>query len=79
MQKKISILIPIYNEEGNIVTITNALYKVLMPLPYNYEIIFVDDGSEDNSLNEIKELTQQQSNIFFISSSIASITANRPS
>ncbi len=67
MQKKISILIPIYNEEGNIVTITNALYKVLMPLPYNYEIIFVDDGSEDNSLNEIKELTQQQSNIFFIS------------
>ncbi|MBS1628391.1 MAG: glycosyltransferase family 2 protein [Bacteroidetes bacterium] len=67
MQKKISILIPIYNEEGNIVTITNALHKVLMPLPYNYEIIFVDDGSEDNSLNEIKELTQQQSNIFFIS------------
>ena len=49
MSKKVSILIPVNNEEGNITTIVNALHEVLSSLPYLYEVIFVDDGSEDKN------------------------------
>jgi len=67
MSKKVSILIPVNNEEGNITTIVNALHEVLSPLPYLYEIIFVDDGSEDKTLSEIKEVAAVNARVFFIS------------
>jgi len=49
--EKISIITPIYNESSNIVEFYSRLKAVLSNLNYDYEIIFVNDGSKDNSLN----------------------------
>ena len=68
MNKKIiSILIPVYNEEGNVPAITEAIQEVFRNSSYIFEIIFVNDGSADNGLNIIKEFAAINDNIFFIS------------
>lgn len=67
MPQLISIIIPVFNEQGNIALITNRLSEVMEKLFYQYEIIFVDDGSSDNTLAEIKAAAISQQNIFFIS------------
>ncbi len=57
MQKDISVIIPIYYEEDNIYPLYNRLIKVLKEnMALNYEIIFVNDGSKDNSVNIIEKL-----------------------
>ncbi len=67
MPKKISIVIPVCNEKGNIPTMVNALQQVMQPLPYLYSITYVDDGSDDDTLDRVKEFARQFDNIFFIS------------
>lgn len=47
----ISIVIPLYNEEDSIINVLNRI-----PNHYIHEIIIVDDGSTDNSVNEIKKI-----------------------
>lgn len=47
--QKISVIVPIYNEEDNIVPLLEGLYGVLRKLPYEFEIIAVNDGSNDQS------------------------------
>ncbi|MGB9596548.1 MAG: glycosyltransferase family 2 protein, partial [Candidatus Poribacteria bacterium] len=54
----ISIVLPIYNEEGNLKELHSKLTENLVKLGLEYEIIAVDDGSKDNSFNVLKELTQ---------------------
>lgn len=51
-----SFIVPVYNEEGNVDLFLRSLYKELTELSINYEIIVVDDGSIDNTLNLIIEL-----------------------
>ena len=45
----LSIVIPAYNEAENLPTLINRLLSVLVPLSVGYEIIIVDDGSDDNT------------------------------
>jgi len=47
--EKISIIIPVFNEEENIKLLFEKLYKVLNKISYNFEIIAINDGSTDNS------------------------------
>ena len=53
--KKISILIPCYNEEENVVPISQAVIGILTKeLPqYDYELVFIDNDSTDNTLSLI--------------------------
>jgi len=67
MKKLITILIPVYNEEGNVPAITKAVQEIFKDLNFNFEIVFVNDGSADNSLSIIKETASTQNNIFYIS------------
>ena len=53
---ELSIVIPIMNEEGNIKILHKNLTEVLVNLKQEYEIIFIDDGSRDNSLKILKEV-----------------------
>ena len=64
--KKISVILPIYNEEGNIKKIIEEINKVLNN-NYNYEIITVDDGSGDKSLVVLKEQAKLNQKIKVIS------------
>ncbi len=65
--KKISIIIPCYNEEESIPLfykeITNTLKQINN---YNYELIFVNDGSKDNTITTIKELASKDKNVIFL-------------
>jgi len=64
---KISVILPVYNEEGNILILYNRLKMVLEELSYTHEIIFVSDGSTDGSENIIKKLMVFDSNIKLLS------------
>jgi dolichol-phosphate mannosyltransferase len=57
MKKTISVVSPVFNEEGNIKVFYNELKKVLNTLDYDHEIIFINDGSSDNSLVYLVEIT----------------------
>lgn len=63
---KISVLIPAYNEEENIKAIVNHLVPVLQQYP-DYEVIFINDGSKDNTLNELKELHRTNKKVQYLS------------
>ena len=68
MNKKISILLPVLNESGNIGKIVSLLTDIFLQLPqYDFEIIFVDDGSSDSTLNEIISVSVITPNVFYIS------------
>ena len=56
--KKISIVIPAHNEEGNIVLIYDAVARVFASLNYTFEIIFVNDGSTDDTQNVLEKLSK---------------------
>lgn len=55
--KSISVIIPLYNEEDSLVELSIALKNVMEDLkPQNYEVLFIDDGSSDNSFSRITEI-----------------------
>jgi polyisoprenyl-phosphate glycosyltransferase len=58
-QKLISCVVPIYNEESLIAEFVGALEKTLQELAYPYEIVLVDDGSQDNTLEIINQLRKK--------------------
>lgn len=53
---RVSIVVPIYNEEGNVKELHREIKEVCGREKYIYEIIFVDDGSSDDSEKRCKEL-----------------------
>lgn len=57
MTKKISIVIPVYNEAGNILNLHSRLENVVSSLPqFDWEYIFINDGSPDHSFEVLKSL-----------------------
>ncbi len=57
MTKKISIVIPVFNEAGNILKLHSRLENMVSSLPqFEWEYIFVNDGSSDNSFEVLKSL-----------------------
>jgi glycosyltransferase involved in cell wall biosynthesis len=54
----LSVVIPLLNEEENLALLHERLTAVFATLDYTYEIIYVDDGSTDNSLNILRGLLQ---------------------
>lgn len=53
-----SIVIPAFNEEQSLPLLQERLYKVMEKLPGDYEIIYVDDGSKDTTLEVLKKLKE---------------------
>jgi glycosyltransferase involved in cell wall biosynthesis len=63
---RLSIIIPCYNEEESICVFYEALRKVLEGLKQKAEIIFIDDGSTDNSLRLLRDLSSTYQNVHHI-------------
>ena len=55
----VSIVIPFYNEEENIRNLIDAIHRVMNENPWEYEIIAVDDGSDDTTWQKMKELASE--------------------
>ena len=55
----LSLIIPLYNEEANLPLLYDSIKKALEPLQQNWEVIFVDDGSQDKSLDVLKALAKK--------------------
>ena len=62
MKKTISIIVPSYNEENNIFALyTKVTEQFLNQKQYDYEIIFVNDGSNDNTSGEVEKIALHDS------------------
>ena len=57
-QRLISVAVPIYNEQDNINELYREVVHYLEPLPYRFELIFIDDGSRDATALVLDRLTQ---------------------
>ena len=55
-KNQLSIIIPVHNEEENILELYKSLYNILSLVGKTYEIIYVDDGSTDDSFEKIKSI-----------------------
>lgn len=56
---KVSIVVPIFNEQENVRRLYDAVCPVLASLPHEFEILFVDDGSTDRSYDELCRLADE--------------------
>lgn len=55
----LSIIVPVYNEEDNVISLYNEVVQVLLTLDGSFEIIFVDDGSTDATKTRLESLLKQ--------------------
>lgn len=62
----ISVVIPVFNEESNLPVLYERLVNSVTSISNDYELIFVNDGSKDNSLNIIKELSLKNPQVKYI-------------
>ena len=63
----LSVVIPLLNEEENIPLLYEELNEVLPDLSYKYEILFVDDGSKDKSLQLLRAIQEKDSHVVVVS------------
>lgn len=63
----LSIVVPVYNEEKSIPELFERINKAALSITNSYEIIFVNDGSRDNTLFELIKLASEQPCVFYIS------------
>jgi len=56
-EKFISFIVPVYNEEGNVELLHKEIKDIIQKNNYNAEIIFVDDGSTDDTLAKLRNLS----------------------
>ena len=64
MNKKFSIIIPVYNEKKNIEKLSKKIIRSLRNV--KYEIIFVDDESTDGTIEILKKISQRKFINFFV-------------
>ena len=64
---KVSIVIPLYNEEESLHPLVNEIRKALKQENFSYEVIFVDDGSTDGSLKIIRDFCRTDKRFKYIS------------
>ena len=56
MDLKLSLVVPCYNEAENVLLFQEETIKAFAGCGYSYEIVFVDDGSQDATLHQLKKM-----------------------
>jgi glycosyltransferase involved in cell wall biosynthesis len=67
LSETLSILIPVYNEEGNLSLLYEKLMTALKKAGRPYEVIFVDDGSSDGTMEILLDLREKNPNVKIVS------------
>jgi len=52
---KLSLVIPVYNEQENLPELMERIYAAVVPLGSDWDVTYVDDGSRDNSAQVLQE------------------------
>lgn len=63
MKSTISIVLPAYNEGAGLASFVADLHKTISKHPYSFEVVIIDDGSSDNTWEEILQLSAQYKEI----------------
>jgi glycosyltransferase involved in cell wall biosynthesis len=66
MTKRVSVVIPAFNEADNLLVIIDRLECVFKKTAYEVEFILIDDGSKDKTLDILKTMSRVKPNIFYI-------------
>lgn len=66
-KKLLSLIVPCYNEQEVLPMFYSEVKKVLDQMDCNYELIIVDDGSKDKTLEEAKKLAKKDKNVYYLS------------
>ncbi|MBQ7516591.1 MAG: glycosyltransferase family 2 protein [Schwartzia sp.] len=61
--KQVSIVVPVFNEEANIRHFYEAVCQAMAPLAYTFELVFVDDGSRDESRAILSDLARTDARV----------------
>lgn len=64
---KLSVVVPCFNEQEAVPIFYNEVKKILVTLKAEYEIIFVDDGSSDQTLEEVKVICSKDKCVHYVS------------
>ena len=64
--KKVSVIVPAFNEAQNILELLNRISKVSLINELDIEVLFVDDGSTDNTENVINNFTQKNIDVIYL-------------
>ena len=67
MSKKISLIIPCFNEQEALGIFYPEVTKVLAGIDYEYELMFVNDGSKDSTLDILKDFAQKDTHVKYLS------------
>ncbi len=59
----ISVVVPLYNEDESLKELNDWIVRVMQSNHFSYEIIYIDDGSTDNSWQVIKSLSEKNANV----------------
>lgn len=65
-QQLISIIVPVYNEAPNIPVLYREITRHVSGLPYDFEFVFVDDGSKDESVHAVEKLARKKRRVRLI-------------
>ena len=65
--KKIAIIVPCYNEQESLKLFYGEVSKILKKLAYEYELIFINDGSTDHTLKILRKLNETDEHVNYIS------------
>lgn len=69
IMKQISVVVPCYNEQENILLFYQTVTKIFRQLPedFTYELLYIDDGSADRTLEQIRTLARQHKEVKYVS------------
>ncbi|GCE03011.1 glycosyltransferase family 2 protein [Dictyobacter aurantiacus] len=65
--KHLSVIIPVYNEEESIPHLHKRIHTVMAEQPFSYEVLYIDDGSTDDTLQQLNRLVEQDTHVRVIS------------
>lgn len=63
----VSVIVPCYNEQESLPLFYDEISKVFQKNQIAYELVFVNDGSSDDTLKELKELSRKDSKVIYLS------------
>lgn len=66
MKNKVDLILPAHNEEGNIRPIYEEIKNAMQNTDYDFQVFFVDDGSTDNTLQVVQDLSEEDHRVKFI-------------